>query len=98
MESSAKPKPKARPKSVSGPVVAPVPLVDPADAAELTSQQECLICMDQPVSVLLAPCGHAVVCSRCAKKYYGDNVCLAVEGNMHCPLCRELITATVKTI
>lgn len=54
--------------------------------------------MDQPVSVLLAPCGHAVVCSRCAKKYYGDNVCLAVEGNMHCPLCRELITATVKTI
>ena len=97
-ESPAKPKPKPRPRSASGAVVAPEPLVASADAAELTCQQECVICMDQPKSVFLAPCGHVVACLRCAEEHYGVDGCLAVEGNMSCPLCRKLIRATVTAI
>ena len=69
VEPSTKPKPipKPRPRSASGPVVAPEPLGNPADAADLRCQQECLICMDQPKSVLLAPCGHVVVLEVCRR-------------------------------
>ena len=100
VESSAKPKPRPRrqPRSASGPVAAPEPPVVSADAADLTCQQECVICMDQPKSVLLAPCGHIVACLRCAEEHYGVDGCLAIAGNMSCPPCRQLIRATVKAI
>lgn len=98
VECSAKPKPKPKPSSASGPEVTPEPWVESADAAELTCQQECVICMDQPKSVFLAPCGHIVAYLRGAEKHYGVEGCLAMEGNMLCPLCRKLIRATVKAI
>ena len=100
VESSAKPKPKPkpRPKSAGGPAFVPEPWVQCADAAQLTCQQECVICMDQPKSVFLAPCGHLVACLSCAEEHYGVDGCLAVERNLHCPLCRKLLTATAKAI
>ena len=90
--------PKPRPKSAGGRKNVPAPLVESADAAELTCQQECIICMDQPKSVFLAPCGHMVACLRCAEEQYGVDGCLAMDRNLHCPLCRRLIRATVKAI
>ena len=102
VESSAKPKPKPkpkpRPKSAGVPAVALEPQVDSADAAELSCLQECVICMDQPKSVLLAPCGHIVACLSCAEEHYGEDGCLAVERGMRCPICRKLIRATAKAI
>ncbi len=95
---NSKPKPKPRPKSAGGRKNVPAPLVESADAAELTCQQECIICMDQPKSVFLAPCGHMVACLPCAEEQYGVDGCLAMDRNLHCPLCRRLIRATVKAV
>jgi len=45
---------------------------------------ECVICMAEPKTTALNPCGHRVVCSTCAT-------------NLHqCPLCRAAVTSTLR--
>ena len=46
---------------------------------------ECIACRDRERSVLLTPCGHLVLCSKCAV----DN------DDQRCPVCRIAIEAIV---
>ncbi|KHN85576.1 Mitochondrial fission process protein 1 [Toxocara canis] len=39
-------------------------------------EEECVVCMDRPVKLLISPCGHVCICEQCS---------LSVE---ECPLCR----------
>ncbi|KAG1659302.1 hypothetical protein FOA52_003658 [Chlamydomonas sp. UWO 241] len=59
-----------------------------AEMQEVQLQQdECTVCMDQPRSVTLLPCGHRVMCAAC---------CAGVRaGNGTCPVCRQIIERTV---
>lgn len=44
----------------------------------------CIVCMDAPKSLVFVPCGHYCSCASC------------VTGLKNkCPMCREIITATV---
>jgi hypothetical protein len=54
------------------------------DAAELEASHECVICMDQPKSHIIVPCGHQCVCQACAER-------LTEEGET-CPICRVAVT------
>ena len=49
----------------------------PADEAD---DDACIICMDQPASVVFEPCSHCVTCPACAK--------LVEQRQQPCPLCR----------
>ncbi|VDM46001.1 unnamed protein product [Toxocara canis] len=42
-------------------------------------EEECVVCMDRPVKLLISPCGHVCICEQCS---------LSVE---ECPLCRTYI-------
>lgn len=45
----------------------------------------CKICMDNEVGIVFLPCGHLATCVNCAPSL------------QICPVCRELIKATVRT-
>ena len=57
----------------------------PADDTEevSTSLGECIACRDRERSVVLTPCGHLVLCSKCAV----DN------DDQRCPVCRVEVEA-----
>ena len=57
----------------------PCPATDEPDAPD--DGRLCCVCMVQPRSVVLVPCGHLVLCRACA-----------AHPNMHvCPVCRAPI-------
>ena len=51
----------------------------------ITDLGECIACRDRERSVLLTPCGHLVLCSKCAV----DN------DDQRCPVCRVAVEAIV---
>jgi len=51
----------------------------------LKTEHSCKICMDKDIGVAFLPCGHLISCLACV-------LALTI-----CPLCRQPITATVKT-
>jgi hypothetical protein len=68
----------------------------PASEAEeaLFQLKHCVVCLDEPRSVLLLPCKHLVLCAGCmvqmqrhARQEYmaGDSD----DGDVKCPVCRE---------
>lgn len=66
---------------------------------ELIFKMQCLVCLEQPATVVMATCGHTSLCSWCTNITVPlhptlDNV---VQGwNYYaCPLCREIITHRV---
>ncbi len=56
-----------------------------ADEEATTDLGECIACRDRERSVLLTPCGHLVLCSKCAV----DN------DDQRCPICRVAVDAIV---
>ena len=54
-------------------------------SSNLEEERVCVICRENPKSVLLMNCRHLCVCSDCGH--------LAVL--VHCPLCREIITERI---
>ena len=48
---------------------------------ELEEEQSCVICRENPKTVLLMTCKHLCVCSECGN----------MEELDRCPLCREMI-------
>jgi hypothetical protein len=55
------------------------------DEGAVTDLGECIACRDRERSVLLTPCGHLVLCSKCAV----DN------DDQRCPVCRVVVEAIV---
>lgn len=49
------------------------------------SETECMICYDQPRSVLFLPCRHFCVCSSCFRLLRDER----------CPLCRSVFSAHI---
>ena len=52
------------------------------------SRQLCLLCEDYPANVRFSPCGHTVLCSRCAERAKKCLHCkvsstVAIKYNMH---------------
>ncbi|PSN55333.1 Death-associated inhibitor of apoptosis 2 [Blattella germanica] len=55
------------------------------EVRRLKEARLCKICMDEEVGVVFLPCGHLVTCVNCAPSLHD------------CPVCRQLIKATVRT-
>lgn len=55
------------------------------EVRRLKEARLCKICMDEEVGVVFLPCGHLVTCVNCAPSLHD------------CPMCRQLIKATVRT-
>ena len=54
------------------------------------TQLECVVCMDDAATCILAPCGHMCVCGSC-----GDDLS---RTNALCPLCRQPVESTVTRV
>ena len=50
---------------------------------EDSSSVDCIICMENPKSIVLIPCGHFYTCDECSVKV------------LKCPICRCAITKRV---
>jgi Zinc finger, C3HC4 type (RING finger) len=56
----------------------------------LKESNECPICLDRPINTSLAPCGHRVLCSVCAKA-------LNERDAPSCPICRQEVWQFVES-
>ena len=52
-----------------------------ASYQSMNLKDECLVCMDKPLSVALVPCGHVCYCLECAER----------EKIKECPNCRSKV-------
>mmetsp|Transcript_55022 Transcript_55022/g.126568 ORF Transcript_55022/g.126568 Transcript_55022/m.126568 type:complete len:143 (-) Transcript_55022:34-462(-) len=48
----------------------------------------CAICLDEPSSHVLIPCGHFCLCAQCAH--------VVLSGSRQCPMCRLVCEQAVK--
>lgn len=48
----------------------------------------CVICMEQPVEIVLYKCGHACMCNECVKQIRKES--------QRCPICRQIFLDAVK--
>ena len=55
---------------------------------------ECCVCMENPVQTAIIRCGHTVLCRRCALALKRSNV----YHLRKCPICREEIKEIVTFI
>jgi hypothetical protein len=56
-----------------------------ASTAATRRQQECVVCLDAQFCVRTDPCGHQVLCWRCAEKVASS------KGKGECPMCRVAV-------
>ena len=57
---------------------------EPSDAQKANdSKDECVVCMDKPMSVAWVPCGHVCYCIECAEKCKKED---------KCPTCSQKVT------
>jgi hypothetical protein len=78
--------PDARPTMAAaiGPLAQALMQADVAAKQAAEARHECVVCVDAPRSIALAPCGHVCSCEDCA----GDL--------QECPLCRQAIVGRLK--
>lgn len=50
----------------------------------------CIICMSEKKAILMGPCNHVDLCSRCAKSYCD------FETTIKCPRCRGTVLSVAK--
>lgn len=60
------------------------PSVGRVGSVGVGEDEVCKVCLDQPMSVILIPCGHYVLCDECSK---------AIEV---CPICRTAVSSKHK--
>lgn len=94
-----KPKPRPRPQAKGRAAGADTALLrqqpGAASGYKLRPEDECVVCMSAPRSVMLAPCGHKPYCMECAMELCGPNGIHATATGQACPLCRQEVRATV---
>ena len=56
------------------------------DKPQRQDQDQCVVCMDGEINVVLVPCGHMILCETCANQL----------TNKKCPTCRQNISQIVK--
>ena len=56
------------------------------------SDRMCVVCMEREKSVVLMPCLHLCICQGCVDQL----VAQSGRKKAMCPVCRELITDTIK--
>lgn len=67
------------------------PLLEPTrEVFQVAEDGECVVCMDQPISTCLRPCGHIALCSKCAAR-------LRQSRPAACPICRSQIESVLTT-
>jgi hypothetical protein len=49
-----------------------------------TDDEACVVCFDRRISTRVEPCGHKILCGRCAKKV------------KQCPMCRTPIEEVIR--
>jgi serine/threonine protein kinase len=67
-----------------GPLAQALMQADEAAKQAAEARHECIVCVDAPRSIALAPCGHVCSCEDCA----GDL--------QQCPICRQAIDGRLK--
>lgn len=83
------PPPLALPMPMPLPLPLPIPLPPPPPApaappaAEVDDADLCVVCLDEPRSIVVLPCVHFVLCSCCVP---------AVRQLGCCPVCRAAVT------
>lgn len=50
----------------------------------------CVSCFEKEVTTIGMPCGHAVMCNACARKFANDSI--AKDKPVLCPTCRSELT------
>lgn len=55
------------------------------------SNNECIICMDNPKELACVPCGHRCMCKQCSQQFLTSS-----SENPQCPVCRTTITQTLQ--
>ena len=97
-----KPKPRPRPRAEGRAAEADAASLCKQPAApfecKLRPEDECVVCLSAPRSVMLAPCGHKPYCMECAVELCGPNGIHATATGQVCPLCRQEVRATVSRI
>jgi len=63
-------------------VAMPLPSASPVQF-EVTSDNVCAVCFENPINVCLIPCGHVAICSSCANRLRPPS----------CPICRTHIAS-----
>ena len=61
--------------------------------AEVPPDEACIICLERPKVVILAPCGHRCTCKRCTR-----TILLGSRDKRSCPLCKERIESFVAKV
>ncbi|XP_020205895.1 MND1-interacting protein 1 isoform X1 [Cajanus cajan] len=56
---------------------------------EVNSNRECIICMEDEVSIVFLPCAHQVMCASCSDEY-------GRKGKAACPCCRVQIQQRIR--
>lgn len=62
---------------------APAPAAAAA-AARAVVESSCVVCIDSPGVIALAPCGHMCICAKCS------------AGTSSCPVCRSPVTSMLR--
>lgn len=75
----------------SGHRCSPLPSAHPP--AEVPADEACIICLERPKMVILAPCGHRCTCKRCTRA-----IMLSSREKRNCPLCKERIDSFVAKV
>ena len=77
----------------AGPLVAAtvvLPLQQPESRHAIDDDDasvDCSVCMERPASILMAPCGHVVVCPSCW--------CKVRDADRKCPTCRQSVEGVI---
>jgi len=72
--------PSAPPDDEAVAIAVPVaPVVAAPVRFNITTDNICVVCFDQPIDVCLLPCGHVAICGVCSKRL------------QDCPICRQTI-------
>ena len=56
---------------------------------EVKGARECIICMEDEVSIVFLPCAHQVMCASCSEEY-------GRKGKAACPCCRVPIEQRIR--